>query len=578
MVDFCYRKRKILITIAVILLVVVAICVNGSPVNLHFNIEEGYYTEDVTLKINPIYLGKAYYTLDGSEPTTKSEPYTGKIELTNAKQLPNSDSGRADTSVGFDEEVLEKYGFTPPGYRVPDYNVDKIYYVRVAGYDFFGNKYDEVAGTFLVNLDDNSTYDHIAVASITMDEKDLWDYDDGIYNTGRLWDDFYKQIDEGAIENIQDTSWCFWNANYLGDGITSEKKCTFQFYDEEKNLVLKQDCGIRIQGSGSKAENQKGFALFAREEYERGDSFNADLTGSGYLQDKYILTSGGQDQISKLSDYLVQQASTDMPYGTMDMRPCVLFLNGEFWGMYYIEEPYNLTYLENHYGVNQNDVMVYKNGFLEEGLAGDEKEYEEMYSFITEGDMTIAKNYEKACELIDIDNYAAYSATMLYLGRVGDWPVGNEMAWRTRKIDSDNEYADGRWRFMLFDLNSRDEEFGEFAMENARVDNVADGLVNSMFNHLFQNDDFKQRIADYLQELALEEYDKDKMASIVDNYLAVCYEPLCASDKRFYGDEHREEILANASNKKYYFARRRDICKHMILYMLGGQYLWDGWN
>ena len=41
-------------------------------------------------------------------------------------------------------------------------------------------------------------------------------------------------------------------------------------------------------------------------------------------------------------------------------RPCVVYLNGEYWGLYVLEEDYSDNYFEDHYGVSNKDVIVYK--------------------------------------------------------------------------------------------------------------------------------------------------------------------------------------------------------------------------
>ena len=569
-------KKRIVVAIFALCAIFACVCVMGSPLSLQFNYPEGFYNEDIDLKFNYFHFGKIYYTLDGSEPTPNSIKYKGKIELTNASELVNGSSMRTDHSPGFNSELLQKYGYDVPGYKAPNYNIDKAYHVRAALYDFFGKKYDEVDGMYFVNLSQSDMYKNMAVASITTDKKNLWDYDTGIYTGGRKLREYEESI-SGANAQDECSHWESWPANYRDEGKSYERKCKLKFFDESKNLLLSQDCGIRIQGATSRANNQKGFSIFARKEYSTKDVFEQDLTNSGYLQDKYVLTAGGQDVRCKMSDYIIQDAIKDYPVGSVDMRPCILFLNGEFWGMYWLQEPYNTSYFNYHYGINSRDLLLFKNCKLKEGKEADSDEYKKMFDWISENDMTKKANYKKACQMIDIDNYAAYEALMLYVRRIGDWPENNEICWKTTSTDKKNTYADGRWRWVVFDFNSRSADV-EWALDVSQVDNIQDLTCDSMLRSLYLNPDFKRRMSGYLQKLAFQDFKPEKMDSIINEYYSRCLLALYGTNKRFFGDEAKDDIMMNVANKKYYFARRHDICREIIIFLFGEEYLWAEWD
>ena len=57
-------------------------------------------------------------------------------------------------------------------------------------------------------------------------------------------------------------------------------------------------------------------------------------------------------------DVLVQGLVSHLNIDTMAYRPSVLFLNGEFWGIYNIREFYDKNYLQAHYGADKNKVVM----------------------------------------------------------------------------------------------------------------------------------------------------------------------------------------------------------------------------
>ena len=132
----------------------------------------------------------------------------------------------------------------------------------------------------------------------------------------------------------------------------------------------------------------------------------------------------------------------------MNYEPYVLFLNGEYWGFYYLTEKYDVQFIEHYYGVDKgtliDDIIIIKNGDVETGVSADfHVAYSDMMEFIIENDMSVEENYKKACEMLDIDSFIDYFAVLGYAGRSGDWPHQNYALWRSRNI-SEKKYEDGR--------------------------------------------------------------------------------------------------------------------------------------
>ena len=563
------RRSKLIAILIILAVVILALCYYNADVRMEFSSEPGFYDDALTLQIYGGRLGSIHYTLDGSKPTLDSELYTDGIELTDATELPNRASMRTDTTVGFDIDFIKSFDDSLENpYAVPDYNVDKIYLVRAVYFDVLGHERSEITGSYYLNFDEKPAYQDMAIVSITTDEANLWDSETGIYTTGVYYENYKNAVLSGEDTVDEQLTWKTWDANYHQEGMDWERPCAVEVFDEQHNRILSQACGLRIQGKGSTGENQKGLSIFAREEYSGQETFDADLTESGYKQHRYILTSGGQDQYVKINDYLIQNAVKDMKVATMDYRPCMLFLNGEFWGMYYITEPYNAEYVAAHYDVSADNVIIYKNKNIQEGTEEDNIAYQEMYDFMTTADMSDPDNFAYACEIVDIYSLIDYYVIMHYIGRIGDWPDSNEAAWRIRDPDYSNEYSDGKWRWMLFDLNGPDWE-----LDVTRVDDTADNIMSAMWLRLIVNEEFKNVYAQRYWKLAKENFNPDIMDEAIDNYVDKYQAALELSNKRFFGDEYTDTIINRTENElKYFFLRRRDVTPLLISQICGAQY------
>lgn len=92
----------------------------------------------------------------------------------------------------------------------------------------------------------------------------------------------------------------------------------------------------------------KSLNLYAREQYGGNGLFGADLFDTSYFAEAVILDSGGNDRFSKMRDVLVSWLAKDRAFSTMRFKPYAMFLNGEYWGVYWITEKYDPAYLAHY--------------------------------------------------------------------------------------------------------------------------------------------------------------------------------------------------------------------------------------
>lgn len=241
------------------------------------------------------------------------------------------------------------------------------------------------------------------------------------------------------------------------------------------------------------------------------------MDGNGSIAGKvrrFRLHSGGNSCFgTMISDAFVHQmVGRRTSVATTAWRPCMLYLNAEYWGVYQLREHYSDIYFQNNFGVDKDDVMyvdkTYNGDFSQPAFAryrfeikdGDETEVlaalDDLYAFLgydyAKAPKTLARDwdtdgwqltgegtkYAEFCKRVDVQSLVDL---VLIHGYCSNWDFmyNNLRMWRSRKIDPSNPYADGRWRFCLHDV--------DFAFEDATADNVlkaddgthGDGLWNS---------------------------------------------------------------------------------------------------
>jgi len=326
-----------------------------------FSTEGGFYSELFTLTLSSEPGNVIYYTTDGSDPRTSktSTEYTEDILIYDNTDTPNVYSALTDISLG--------------GYQPPQFNVDKGMIIRAVSKTPEG-KYGTVATNSYFVGKTASYYTNMKVISMVTDSDYLFDRNTGAYMIGSKYyewknSDEYVPYDPGDVLNV---------TNYNTDGKESEFPVSIQVFDEG-NSVYSTDVGARISGNWSRSHAQKSFRLYARKEYGEGKmkyAFFDELTNSGgeliETFEKVTLRNGGNDyQELHFRDALIHELTKDLAFDVMASEPCILFVNGEFWGFYMLREKTDGDYIESRYSIPKEDVAVIKNSDIEEGTEED---------------------------------------------------------------------------------------------------------------------------------------------------------------------------------------------------------------
>ncbi len=581
---------------------------NSKDGTLSFSQEGGIYSDAFSLEITYTGKGDIYYTTDGSDPAVSDTAvkYSSKIDIKDRTGDKNVVSAvdTSDITSNFSNDGLECYIDEPS-----DDAVDKCTVVRAAVKRTDGTFTESVGNTYFIG----STSDHIqgitesckaagtdlAVINISMNFDDLFNSATGIYVKGDIFTETYKNTTLGWGEDVRKLA-----ANYSQRGKDWERDAHIDFFEmnsDSGELVLSQNCGIRIQGNYSRSDLQKGFRLYAREEY--GDkNFNYAIWGddlkdsTGETLDKvktFVLRAGGNCAFtSKYNDIYWQTLAADMNCSTKASRPCVVYLNGEYWGLYILEEDYSDNYFEYHYGVDNNEVVVYKGdaetyecgykldeGTLPEGETDDGYYFDELFSFFNNHkNLESQEDYDEFAKLVDVNSVMDYFAMEVWINNKWDWPGKNWSMWKTASVDESNEYADGRWRFCFYDVEFGGVSGSSDAYANTiKEDNYEDyGLLDFStdnpavlcFAYLMTNKDFRDSYCDRLLSLSDNVFEKTNALDTLESFENI-YGPLFEQFfARYPGTGSKDEALNGgyASSKciRDFLNKREDYIQPMV--------------
>ncbi len=385
------------------------------------DIQQGVYNDVDSVEVALLSEGEIRYTLDGSVPTFESELYTGPLVLSQTTVI---------RAIAFEE-----------------------------------GKYQSGVASFSYIINENHT---LPVVSLVTDPVNLWDETTGIYVLGPNAEAEYP----------------YNGANYYNKW---ERAANVSLY-ENGNTVFSEDCGIEIFGQSSRVKDKKSFEIKFREKYGvsylRCNLFESRNSINRF--DRLILRSGAQDyDRSVFRDELL----TELIDGRLDVlvqanKPCILYLNGEYWGIYFIREKADENFVSQHINVNKESVTVLRGNSQRE--YGSNSEYKSFFSKAKTLDMSLPNNYKYVTDNIDIISYIDYYIAEAY--------TGNRDLINVRFYKSSE--SDNKWHWIVFDLDyGFDYPYTKHTYGLATL--LQEGGIgkdqtidNTLLIHLFDNEDF----------------------------------------------------------------------------------------
>jgi len=408
------------------------------------------------------------YTIDGSTPDFNSINYSEALWL-------NEDF--------LSSAYINQVQISPPNYSYPSNPelVPRIIVIRAAAFNNQGALISEIVSKSFV-LNEISLNHELPVVSICGDYDDLFHEDYGILVPGIN----YEEDDDE------------WSGNYYQRGIEWERKINIEFYEPQTNEGFNQCAGLRVHGASSRRFTQKAFRFYAREEYgaSRFEYPLFDEKNIGSFKRLILRPYMSSWSASGLEDLTTTSLALELGLDAPGTRPVVLYLNGEYWGVYLIQERIDNKYLEDNFGIDPDAVDLISSWF---GAVadGDNEDFLDLFAFVDTSNLADSVNYQTIINRIDIDNFIDYQIFQIFVANV-DWPANNMKCWRERKPNA-------KWRWIFVD--------GDAAYRGCSINSFANALDTSddfwptnaastlLLRKLLENHNFSRKFFDRLGQV-----------------------------------------------------------------------------
>ncbi len=235
-----------------------------------------------------------------------------------------------------------------------------------------------------------------------------------------------------------------------------EKPMGIEFFDEFNNREFALNAGSEVYGSATRKYAQKSIEIKMKNLYG-AETLNYKLFPRENRDNfkTFLLRNSGNDwtnQHNCLGTMFCDALQQEIVNGQMDLdmqlyRPSVVYLNGQYWGLYNIREKLDDHYIEYYHGVDADSMDMIKLCADEnyEIPFGDSIHMQNLVEYVKSHDMTLEENYEFLKTQIDIDEFINFYIAQIFNANI-DWPNNNNKFWRPQK-------PNGKWRWMLYDLD-----------------------------------------------------------------------------------------------------------------------------
>ena len=323
----------------------------------------------------------------------------------------------------------------------------------------------------------------------------------------------------------------------LLEGTIAEPTGTLELF-ENGSRVASATGEFNKHGHDSWAYSQRGIDYITRDEF--GENYTlkhkifSDQSDRNKFQriilkaaanDNYPFENGGAHIRDAFVHTLSQKAGLHLDERTYE--PCVLYLNGKYWGVYEMREKVDDPDFTSYYykqGKNSIDFIKTWGATWEE--YGSRSDWDQLREFIESNDMSVQQNYEVVENQLDIESLIDYVVLHSY-NVSSDWLNWNTAWWRGTNPSGEVK----KWRYILWD---EDATFGHYinysdipdrspladpCNPEAITPNIDNQGHIAVFKKLSENPEFFAKYINRYADLSNSYFNCDFMLNLLDQML-----------------------------------------------------------
>ena len=368
----------------------------------------------------------------------------------------------------------------------------------------------------------------LPVMNIIVPEADLYDFYSGIYVEGPDASPDYPH--KGAN---------YWKSWW--------KNAHVEFYDSI-NGGFSAGCELAIFGGFSRALSKKSFKIRFKDKCGTAH-LDYDLYNKGEEEEvkNFVLRSGSQDASGVMvrDEFFTSLMHQNSPSLLVQAyRPVALYINGEYFGLYYLREKIDKHFVSRHLDVSTDGISIIMSGmYCEEGT---KKDFADLLNYASTHNLAETECYEYMKSKIDLIGLIDYKLGQMYSGNTD---LGN-----VRYVLSKDPDGDQKWHIVFYDLDAT-WAYNSPASDylNAQCDNTVKRIQNLWIQELLKNKEFRQLFLERLSLHMHETFSTQNATAVFDNLINTIKPEMQRNCERWPGvlSYARWEKNVNAFREKF---------------------------
>ncbi len=239
----------------------------------------------------------------------------------------------------------------------------------------------------------------------------------------------------------------------------------WEFFDETGELVTEVAGNLNKHGQDSWVYPQRGFDIFARDETGYGGVMKHKFYDQRDRDefDRFIIRAAGDDNYpyegggAHIRDAFIQTwgHASGLEMDHRSYRPCVVYINGKYWGVYEIREKVVHKSYTSHYYDQEEDDLDYISYWGGRTIRyGSPADWDNTINYIFNNNMGNQSSFDYVDSKINLTSWTDYALFNNYIVSK-DWNNYNSAWWRGRNPDGGAQ----KWQFILWDM---DASFGHY--------------------------------------------------------------------------------------------------------------------
>lgn len=281
-----------------------------------------------------------------------------------------------------------------------------------------------------------------------------------------------------------------------------------ELYEDGKSFSI--PCGFKLFGGSTRGLAKKSFSLKFKKKYGASELHyqvfdNRDFSTFNTL----VIRSGSQDNMHAMMRDVLGTSLVDglINVDVQAYKPVILYINGNYWGIYNIREKVDDEFVSNHYNVEEGKANVVS--ILNSVSDGSIADYSSLVRYMSSHDLSKSENYEYVKTKLNIDSFVDFWAAET-------WITNNDIL-NTRFIwhpDVDN----GRIRMVFYDLDwAMYNYYHDYFKFTIQPEGMSDFKVSTlMMRSLIKNEEFKKTYLERISYQLKNVWNKERVLNRID--------------------------------------------------------------